>query len=459
MKRTAVALIDGEHYPPVVVAALSETSDRFDYRAALFLGGSEKIRSRDLEGAAERIYGLPVVFAKDWRRGLAVVIERYAPEVIVDLSDEPVLGYEQRFRMISETLSRNVGYEGSDFHFRPSNPVRLSNCASLSIVGTGKRVGKTALSGFVARALLDGTCRDPDRPGVVIVSMGRGGPERPEVIDGASCQLGSGQLLAWSRDGRHAASDHFEDAVLSRVTTVGCRRCGGGMAGAPFVSNVPEGALLANSLKPEFTIFEGSGSAMPPVGTDCRLLVASAQQPLEYVTGYLGTYRVLVSDSVVLAMAEEPLASSAKVQAVIAGVRAISPDLPVVPVVFRPRPQRSVEGKKVAFFCTAPEIQKKVLARYLAERWGCVVDSVSTNLADRESLMRDLAELGRVDVVATEIKAAAIDVVAVEAEKRGLDLVFVDNEPLEAAPARPGELLEEACRLGGLARERFKARV
>lgn len=87
------------------------------------------------------------------------------------------------------------------------------------------------------------------------------------------------------------------------------------------------------------------------------------------------------------------------------------------------------------------------------------MDSVSTNLADRESLMRDLAELGKVDVVATEIKAAAIDVVAVHAEKRGLDLVFVDNEPLEASPARPGELLEEACRLGELARERFKARV
>jgi cyclic 2,3-diphosphoglycerate synthetase len=75
-------------------------------------------------------------------------------------------------------------------------------------------------------------------PGIVVVAMGRGGPAEPEVIDGAAVALTVEDLLAWSRRGRHAASDHFEDAVLSRVVTVGCRRCGGGMAGEPFVSNV-----------------------------------------------------------------------------------------------------------------------------------------------------------------------------------------------------------------------------
>jgi predicted GTPase len=74
-------------------------------------------------------------------------------------------------------------------------------------------------------------------------------------------------------------------------------------------------------------------------------------------------------------------------------------------------------------------------------------------------LLRDLGKLGRADVIATEIKAAAIDVVAAEAEKRGLDLVFVDNEPVEVAPGRPGELREEASRLGRLAKERFEAQV
>ena len=66
----AVALIDGEHYPPVVVDALAGAAERYDFRGALFLGGIEKIRSGDFVNEAERIYGLPVVFEKDWEVGL-----------------------------------------------------------------------------------------------------------------------------------------------------------------------------------------------------------------------------------------------------------------------------------------------------------------------------------------------------------------------------------------------------
>ncbi len=153
MRPVAVALIDGEHYPAVVVDALRQASDRFDFRAALFLGGTEKIRSVALESDAGALYGVPVVFDADWSRGLAHVLEEYRPEVVVDLSDEPVLGYEQRFRLISESLARNVGYSGSDFHFSPASSERLCTSPSLSIIGTGKRVGKTAISGYIARVL------------------------------------------------------------------------------------------------------------------------------------------------------------------------------------------------------------------------------------------------------------------------------------------------------------------
>ena len=147
--------------------------------------------------------------------------------------------------------------------------------------------------------------------------------------------------------------------MLSRVTTVGCRRCGGGMAGEPFVSNVAEGVELANSLNPGLIVFEGSGAAMPPVATDARLLVAGAHQPREYVTGYLGTYRLLMSDAVVLTMAEEPLASAEKVRAVVEQVGEVKPGMPVVPVVFRPRPLESVAGRRVAFFSTAPPARSR----------------------------------------------------------------------------------------------------
>jgi cyclic 2,3-diphosphoglycerate synthetase len=100
-------------------------------------------------------------------------------------------------------------------------------------------------------------------PGVV--SMGRGGPPRPEVIEGHKLEVGSGYLLEALERGAHAASDYYETAALSRVTTVGCRRCGGGFAGEPFVSNVLEGAEIANGLDTRVTVFDGSGAAIPPV--------------------------------------------------------------------------------------------------------------------------------------------------------------------------------------------------
>ena len=39
------------------------------------------------------------------------------------------------------------------------------------------------------------------------------------------------------------------------------------MAGAPFASNVLEGARLAASLEPDVVVFDGSGAAIPPIAT------------------------------------------------------------------------------------------------------------------------------------------------------------------------------------------------
>ena len=310
----AIALIDGEHYPSVVVDALARLSDRYAFLAAVFLGGTEKIGAggeTDVVERASATYGLPVHFARDDARetvgtggpgggdgaedrwagvvsALEEVIDRYGPQTVVDVSDEPVVGYRERFRLASHALARNVSYEGSDFRFTPPKLDRLAANPTLSVVGTAKCVGKTALSGYVARTIPEflernGGAGRGDRGygGVVIVPMGRGGPPEPEVIEGDGRILTARDLLEWSRSGRHAASDHFEDAALSRVTTVGCRRCGGGMAGEPFVSNVAEGVRVANGLHPTLTILEGSGAAMPPIATDARLLVAGAHQPLE----------------------------------------------------------------------------------------------------------------------------------------------------------------------------------
>ena len=253
-----VALIDGEHYPPVVRFALTELAKRGEVVGAAFIGGTEKV---DLDRGLET-YGVPVVTAAVPEDAIRSAIDRFAPDELVDLSDEPVLSSADRFRLASVALERGVAYRGADFSFTPPRDLVTTSTPALGIIGTGKRVGKTSVSAYIAR-LLKASGRD-----IVVLAMGRGGPAEPELIHGERVELTTPDLLALARQGKHASSDNYEDAVMSRVTTVGCRRCGGGMAGETFFSNVPEGARLADSLGKELVVLEGSGAAIPPVFAD-----------------------------------------------------------------------------------------------------------------------------------------------------------------------------------------------
>ena len=341
-------------------------------------------------------------------------------------------------RIASLALFAGARYLGSDFELKPPQFRPVSTKPSLAVIGTGKRVGKTAISGYLARLL----ARDGFDPGVV--SMGRGGPERPEVIEGHRMEVGSEYLLEALGRGAHAASDYYETAALSRVTTVGCRRCGGGLAGEPFVSNVLEGAEIANGLDTRVTVFDGSGAAMPPVRVERRVLVAGANQDPEYIVGFLGTYRLLLSDLLLLTMTEEPLASSEKVGDLVRAVHEIRPDLLVIPTVFRPRPVSKVDGMRIGYVSTAPPSILHTLARHLEEHYGCEVVSSSGNLSDRKRLAEDLRGMSGVEAYLTEIKAAAVDVVTRQGSEEGKPVFYCDNDPV-------GENLDRA--LLGLAQE------
>jgi cyclic 2,3-diphosphoglycerate synthetase len=262
---------------------------------------------------------------------------------------------------------------------------------------------------------------------VVVVAMGRGGPAEPEI---AVVPPTLEALLELSRAGRHAASDYLEDAALAGVVTIGCRRCGGGLAGQTGFSNVAAGAELAAARKPDLVVFEGSGAAFPPIDTGRRILVAGAHQRPELVAGYLNAYRILVSDLVVLTMAEE----DAGHEEVRRAVNEVKPDVPVVATVLRPRPVADVAGRRVAFFSTAPRAALPRLAAHLADAHGAEVVHASGNLARRDELERELGSIAA-DVYLVEIKAAAIDVVAEAAAERGVEVVFADNEVLPL----PGE--------------------
>jgi cyclic 2,3-diphosphoglycerate synthetase len=330
-----------------------------------------------------------------------------------------VLDARRRFRVASRVLAAGLPYVGADFRFDPVDfePFELP---SLGIIGSGKRVGKTAVAGHVARLL----SRSRE---VVVVAMGRGGPAEPVVTE-ADPTLED--LLALSRSGTHAASDYLEDAALARVVTVGARRCGGGLAGAPFVSNVKAAARLAVSLQPDLVIFEGSGAAMPPMETGRRVLVAGAGQDPELVAGYLGAYRLLLSDLVVLTNCEEPLASPEGIGRLRAAVADVKKDLPVVETILRPKPVEPIEGRKVAYFTTAPEVIHDRLRRHLEDEHGADVVLVSGSLSRRSELRSELDsdEARAAEVFLIELKAAAIDVVAEAASDRDVSVVLCDNE-------------------------------
>jgi cyclic 2,3-diphosphoglycerate synthase len=367
----AVVVVDGEHYAPVVRAALATLP--YDVVGLFLAGGTEKLR-----GGEE--YGVP--FVEDFE----------GAEIVVDLSDEPVLGPERRFRLASRVLAAGIPYVGADFRFEPPafEPFALP---SLAVIGTGKRVGKTAVTGHVARTL----ARDRS---VVVVAMGRGGPPEPEVIE---VQPTVESLLALSRAGLHAASDHLETAAVAGVVTIGCRRAGGGFAGAVTDSNVLDGARVAAERDPDVVVFDGSGAAIPPIAVDRRILVVG---PGQDATAYLNAYRVLISD-LVLVLGDAPLEP----------IRALK-NVPVLRFDLALRPLEPLRGRRAAVFTAGP-------AR--TDHLDAEVVGVSENLANRAALRQDLARMDA-DVYLVELKAAAIDVVAEAAAERGVEVVLAAND-------------------------------
>lgn len=421
--KRVIALIDGEHYFPVIEAALEEINREPSYKlvAAVFLGGTEKVtEKKDLSS-----FGIPVIMEDDPVVGIKKAIEEYQADLVIDLSDEPVVGYFERFRFACQILKLDVSYIGSDFRFDPPVFHDIAKKPSISIIGTGKRTGKTAVSAYISRELKE----EGFHP--CVVAMGRGGPARPEVIEGKSLKMTPSYLLRLSKLGRHAASDHYEDALMSRITTVGCRRCGGGMAGAPYISNVQAGARLANRLEEELVIFEGSGAALPPVKTDACVVIAGASQPAEYIAGYFGPYRILLSDLAVLTMCEEPMANKEKIAYLTKGIKKINPHIKVVQTVFRPQPIENISGRQVFLATTAPSQVGKMLKDYLEQNFGCQVKGISHHLSNRPALKDDLARAGgRFEVLLTELKAAAVDVATKMALDSGAKVVYCDNIPV-----------------------------
>ncbi len=422
---SALALIDGEHYLPVTKSALEKIAQSYALKAAVFIGGTEKIA----DDSSLASLGVDIIKQKNAQQSVVQALEKYAPDVVIDLSDEPVLDYKKRFFLASLSLKRGVIYKGADFELHPPQLEKILTKPSIAIIGTGKRVGKTAVSAYISRLLK--TKYNP-----VVIAMGRGGPTNPEILDGDKIELTPEVLLEQSRQGKHAASDYYEDALTSRIKTIGCRRAGGGLAGQPFISNVVEGAKIANDLDNDLVILEGSGSAIPPVRADKNILIIGAYQRDEDISDYFGPFRVMMSDLVILTMCEEPMADDQKIKEVEQAVKNINPHITVIKTLFRPKPLGDIEGKKIFVATTAKEGLDNI-SKHLESTYNCQVIAISNQLSNRPLLKEAINEAGDFDVMLTELKAAAVDVATSVAFDLNKKVVYMDNVPV---PVDGGDL-------------------
>jgi cyclic 2,3-diphosphoglycerate synthetase len=442
-----LALVDGEHYPDVTRWGL-EVAEAAGYRvvAALVLGGTEKLpadRSIDLGPT-------PVVTADGSQpTALAEAIDRFEPEGILDLSDEPVLDYRRRMELVAVALARGLSYVGPDFRFDPPITEAALPVATVGVIGSGKRVAKTAVAGHLART----SVAAGGRP--TIVAMGRGGPAEPVSAGPEDVELAA--LLARAEVGEHASSDYLEDALTAGVPTVGARRCGGGLAGKPFATNVAQAAAMAAATGADLVILEGSGSSIPTVPWDAGVLVMPSSLPEEYLGGYLGPFRVLLSDLAVFIMGSGPFAGPDNLSTLVPLVRRLRAEIRVALAELQPVPLADVRGKHALFATTAqPEVAEH-LAHLLERTAGCSVVSTTHHLADRAALEADLASAPPFDVLLTELKAASVDVAARRALERGADVVFVDNRPVSVGG--DGDLDQLLGQVEGLARSRAAERM
>ncbi|MCK5587096.1 MAG: 2,3-diphosphoglycerate synthetase [Candidatus Lokiarchaeota archaeon] len=423
MKRI-LALIDGEHYLPVTKAAIEKLKSKTNQKvvAALFLGGTEKIGSLD---EVTQYLKLPIYFLEfksNFQKIIQEIITKFKITSVFDLSDEPVVTSQDRMNFACAILLEGCSYNGADFEFTPINFLKNVNKPIMSVIGTGKRVGKTAIAGYIAR-VVDKTEWTP-----CILTMGRGGPATPEVIRGDQLVITAESLLEVAQQGKHAASDYWEDALTSRVITIGCRRCAGGLAGAPYLDNVEEGIRIAEKLPVDLIIAEGSGPTIPPVWAQSFIVIVGAQQPIPQIKGILNPYRIKLSELAIITNCELPIATDDKVREMCKTVKGINPKIKVCCTTFRPKVLGNIRNKDVFYASTIPLEMMETVENYLSNKYECNIVGTSQHLSDRTKLKKDLKRLAQADVLVTELKAAAIDIATKTAFQLRRPTIFCDNE-------------------------------
>jgi cyclic 2,3-diphosphoglycerate synthetase len=292
-KISVTCLVDGEHYLSNLKESLVEISKKYNIKYLIFIGGTEKIGTPD---DVKKALPYKVFFASEKHLPdcvkLGEVLKKNHVEMVLDLSDEPIMDYMTRFDVACRILHEGIIYRGSDFEFQPLNFKKILTKPSLAIWGTGKRVGKTAIGGLVGRVLKKLNLKP------AIITLSRGGPNKPIIVRGDKIKIDLKYLLDIDKKGMHASSDCFEDALTAQVATFGCRRCGGGFAGKAMVTVVDTGVSDTGRKRSYRTRNKNgqsyTGHGYHPAHRDIGRLYDPAENTLrrssdyEHVRGFLG---------------------------------------------------------------------------------------------------------------------------------------------------------------------------
>ena len=271
---------------------------------------------------------------------------------------------------------------------------RRSRCRRSRSIGTGKRVGKTAVTGHVARLL----ARDRD---VVVVAMGRGGPAGAGGRRGRADARRPARALA-----RRAATP--PPTTSRRPRSPACRRsaaarAAAGSPGGRSTRTCSRARALAAAREPGRRRLRRQ-RRRDPAGRDRRARPRRRRAGATTSTGYLNPYRVLVSDLVVLTMAATTLAGAIR-------------ELEDARVSRRAAPaaasSRSTAG---ASRSSRPRRGATAVRAHLETARGRPRLAATSPTAPRCATSSSAIDA---DVFLVELKAAAIDVVAEAAVERG----------------------------------------
>jgi cyclic 2,3-diphosphoglycerate synthetase len=415
--RRATFIIDGEHYVETTKDAISFLEIEFDVEA---VGAGMVGEMNKFEEKALAHLDMPVVRERTPEETLKVLIERFKPDVVFDLTDIPLMSAQMRLKLASYALDAGVEYSGADFSFIPRRIMRV-RLPAVKVSGLSKRSGKTAVSVRMAR-LAVAAGRKP-----ILFTMGRGGPKQPFVLRPKRMEVK--ELVRLADEGVHSAGDLFESSIFSNVTVIGCRRAGGGISASVFHSNLGEGIKEAEKLDGDLFIFEGSGTTEPPVECSSILLVPSSF-PLSAFDDPFVQMRIRRAKIATITAAEAPFASVEHISQLKERLLGLNSKIDVCATVFRPKPAENIEGMKVVVATTAREDAFNIIWRHLEDVYKCSVVVMTGALSNKIKLRDELSTVFKektVDTLVVELKAASIEVGARLAISAGKKVVLMEN--------------------------------